>query len=110
MSTGFPGTLRTSPSIGRSNSNRNELSRCLPRLCVASAPKRLTRQTPPEAGTMRILIAGGQGQLGRAVEAALAGHDLWAPGHSQLDGNHRKQVPEGHERREPGHGNPSATL
>src|SRR5437773_1157524 len=84
MSTGFPGTLRTSPSIGRSNSNRNELSRCLPRLCVASAPKCLTRQTPPEAGTMRILIAGGQGQLGRAVEAVLAGHDVWAPGHSEL--------------------------
>ena len=50
---------------------------------------------------MRILIAGGQGQLGRAVEAALAGHDVWAPGHSELDVTDRKQVRDALERRQP---------
>ena len=34
---------------------------------------------------MRVLITGGQGQLGRAVQAALAGHDVSAPGHAELD-------------------------
>ena len=34
---------------------------------------------------MRVLITGGQGQLGRALQAALAGHELSAPGHAELD-------------------------
>ena len=34
---------------------------------------------------MRILITGGQGQLGRALQRALAGHELFAPGHRELD-------------------------
>ena len=33
---------------------------------------------------MRVLITGGQGQLGRAVQAALAGHEVSAPGHAEL--------------------------
>ena len=34
---------------------------------------------------MRVLITGGQGQLGRALQAALAGHDVSAPSHAELD-------------------------
>ena len=34
---------------------------------------------------MRILITGGQGQLGRALQVALADHEVSAPGHAQLD-------------------------
>ena len=34
---------------------------------------------------MRILITGGQGQLGRALQRALAGHEVFAPGHRELD-------------------------
>ena len=34
---------------------------------------------------MRVLITGGQGQLGRAVQAALTGHEVSAPGHAELD-------------------------
>ena len=34
---------------------------------------------------MRVLITGGQGQLGRAVQAALAGHEVSAGGHAELD-------------------------
>lgn len=34
---------------------------------------------------MRVLITGGKGQLGRALEAALAGRGVWAPGHDDLD-------------------------
>ena len=34
---------------------------------------------------MRVLITGGQGQLGRALQAALAGHDVSASGHAELD-------------------------
>jgi dTDP-4-dehydrorhamnose reductase len=34
---------------------------------------------------MRILITGGTGQLGRALRAALATHDVTAPGHAELD-------------------------
>ena len=34
---------------------------------------------------MRVLISGGQGQLGRALQAALADHEVSAPGHANLD-------------------------
>jgi dTDP-4-dehydrorhamnose reductase len=34
---------------------------------------------------MRILITGGKGQLGLALQHALSGHDLLAPGHDELD-------------------------
>lgn len=34
---------------------------------------------------VRILITGGRGQLGRALEAALSGHDCRADGHPELD-------------------------
>ncbi len=34
---------------------------------------------------MRILITGGQGQLGRALQPALAGHEIAALGHHELD-------------------------
>lgn len=34
---------------------------------------------------MRILITGGQGQLGRALQAALHDTEVFAPGHSELD-------------------------
>ncbi len=34
---------------------------------------------------MRILITGGNGQLGRSLQAALADHDVAAPGHAELD-------------------------
>ena len=34
---------------------------------------------------MRILITGGQGQLGRALQQALAGHEVLALGHRELD-------------------------
>ena len=38
----------------------------------------------PERGR-RVLITGGRGQLGRALQDALAGHELLAPGHADLD-------------------------
>ena len=34
---------------------------------------------------MRVLVTGGDGQLGGALRAALAGHDVWATGHTELD-------------------------
>lgn len=34
---------------------------------------------------MRVLISGGQGQLGRALQEALAEHELLAPSHQELD-------------------------
>jgi len=34
---------------------------------------------------MRVLITGGQGQLGRALQAALASHEVSAPDHAELD-------------------------
>ena len=34
---------------------------------------------------MRILITGGTGQLGRSLQRALAAHDVFAPGHADLD-------------------------
>ncbi len=34
---------------------------------------------------MRVFITGGQGQLGRALQAALADHKVSAPGHAELD-------------------------
>jgi dTDP-4-dehydrorhamnose reductase len=34
---------------------------------------------------MRVLITGGKGQLGRALQAAFAGHEVSAPGHGELD-------------------------
>ena len=34
---------------------------------------------------MRILITGGKGQLGRALQSALAGDEVLAPGHDKLD-------------------------
>src|SRR6266542_657343 len=41
---------------------------------------------------MRILITGGQGQLGHALQTALEGEDVWAPGHTELDVSDRRQV------------------
>ena len=41
---------------------------------------------------MRILITGGQGQLGRALEDAFVGDDVRAPGHSELDITDRTAV------------------
>lgn len=41
---------------------------------------------------MRVLITGGQGQLGRALQAALAGEDVAAPGHAELDVTDRDRV------------------
>ena len=41
---------------------------------------------------MRVLITGGQGQLGRAVQAALSGHEVSAPGHAELDITNAGQV------------------
>src|SRR3990172_8447967 len=41
-------------------------------------------RTRPEP-SRRILITGGQGQLGRALQEALSSHQLLAPGHSELD-------------------------
>ena len=43
---------------------------------------------------MRVLITGGQGQLGRAVQAALSGHEVSAPGHAELDITNAGQVQE----------------
>ncbi len=34
---------------------------------------------------MRVLVTGGRGQLGRALQQALSGHDFLAPGHGELD-------------------------
>jgi dTDP-4-dehydrorhamnose reductase len=34
---------------------------------------------------VKILITGGKGQLGRALEVALTGQEVWAPGHEELD-------------------------
>ncbi len=34
---------------------------------------------------MRVLVTGGHGQLGRALQQVLAQHDLFAPGHAELD-------------------------
>ncbi len=41
---------------------------------------------------MRVLITGGQGQLGRALRAALVEHALSAPGHAELDVTDAAQV------------------
>src|SRR5688572_16220896 len=50
---------------------------------------------------MRILITGGQGQLGRALEGVFAAEDVWAPGHAELDVTDRLQVQDAIERRRP---------
>ncbi len=41
---------------------------------------------------MRVLITGGQGQLGRALQAALVEHEVSAPGHAELDVTDAAQV------------------
>jgi dTDP-4-dehydrorhamnose reductase len=41
---------------------------------------------------MRILITGGNGQLGRALQAALSSDQVDALGHSDLDITSREQV------------------
>jgi dTDP-4-dehydrorhamnose reductase len=41
---------------------------------------------------MRILITGGHGQLGQALETAFLGEEVWAPGHAELDVTNRQQV------------------
>jgi len=41
---------------------------------------------------VRVLITGGQGQLGRALQSALAGNDIEAPGHAELDVTGGEQV------------------
>lgn len=41
---------------------------------------------------MRVLVAGADGQVGHAVVAALAGHDVLAASHGELDIAHREQV------------------
>src|SRR5581483_890783 len=41
---------------------------------------------------MRILVTGGRGQLGRALRKALAGHEVFAPGHQELDVTQRHLV------------------
>ncbi len=41
---------------------------------------------------MRVLITGGQGQLGRALQFALAEHEVSAPGHAELDVTDPAQV------------------
>jgi dTDP-4-dehydrorhamnose reductase len=50
---------------------------------------------------MCILITGGQGQLGRALQTALEGEDVWAPGHTELDVNDRRQLQAAMERWRP---------
>lgn len=41
---------------------------------------------------MRVLISGGQGQLGRALQAVLVDHEVSAPGHAELDVTDAEQV------------------
>lgn len=41
---------------------------------------------------MRLLITGGRGQLGRALQAALGDHEVLAPGHAELDVTDAEQV------------------
>jgi dTDP-4-dehydrorhamnose reductase len=43
---------------------------------------------------VRLLITGGRGQLGRALQAALSGHELLAPGHASLDVTDAERVRE----------------
>jgi len=50
---------------------------------------------------VRVLITGGQGQLGRAVQSALTEDDVAAPGHAELDVTDREQVRQALARFEP---------
>jgi dTDP-4-dehydrorhamnose reductase len=50
---------------------------------------------------MRILITGGRGQLGRALEDVFQGDGVWAPGHAELDVTDRNQVQQAIERLRP---------
>ena len=42
---------------------------------------------------MRILLTGGQGQLGRALQAALVDHELLPLGHREMDITDTAAVP-----------------
>ena len=50
---------------------------------------------------MRILITGGQGQLGRALQTTLEGDDVTAPGHADLDVTDRQRVQDAIKHRRP---------
>src|SRR5207237_9772583 len=54
-----------------------------------------------ESATMRILITGGQGQLGRALQTTLEGDDVTAPGHADLDVTDRQRVQDAIKHRRP---------